>query len=225
MALAGVILAGCASKELASNDDGGVFVEVEQPAPGEIGSSETIFGGTDRTRRVRLSDERVAELDAAASAPQQATARPAGAKYCPPLEVLNGTGVLTAYATGGNDTPQDIAHQATITRSGRECSRNDGNLTLRIGAAGRVVNGPKGATPNVNLPIRVAVVKDDKEVLFSQLFAHPVTFAGASAQGFSFVRDDISIPAPEFQNVKVLVGFDTKDGPLAAATSSDPDRT
>lgn len=216
--LAGGILAGCSKNELASEDASDVFVEIEDTIVNdEVGGSTSIANSPTVTRRVRLSKEEVAELERRGNRPSvQVAAQRARADYCPRVQILSGTGVLTAYAGDGDDTAENIDHQAAITRSGRECKNEDGSLVLRVGAAGRAVKGPKSASPTVALPIRVAVVTDQNEVLFSELYSQQIAFQGTSAEGFSFVQDNVVIPFPETENLQILVGFDTENGPLAA---------
>lgn len=225
LSVVALALAGCANKDLAA-DDGSIVVEVEDTsddALNKLGNSRALSEKR-RTRKVKLSVEEREELARRGNSPNFVQRTQARANYCPKLEVLNGTGVLTAYINGGNDTASDITHQATITRSGRECSRADGALTFRIGTAGRAVKGPKSVSDNVTLPIRIAVLRNDSEVLFSQLYNQPITFTGATAQGFSFIEESISIPIPEQENIKILVGFDTKQGPVASSSTDAGDQ-
>lgn len=132
---------------------------------------------------------------------------------CPPLVIKNGTGALTAYAKNGEDGPRDIVHQATMTKSARECSFEGGNVTLRVGASGRALIGPKGTSNNIDLPIRIVVVKQDgveaeQEVLFTKLYPTPVQ-VGSAASPFSFLQEGITVPAPTENNYQIFVGFDT----------------
>lgn len=220
---AAVVLVGCSNKELASENTNDVFVEIEQKAPTEIGSSAALSSELRRTRKVKLSDEDVAELERLGSAPRITEGTRARASYCPKVQVLSGTGILTALSADaeGNGS-SDVDHQANITRSGRECRIENQNLVLRVGAAGRVIKGPKYSGSNVDLPIRIAVLRDDKEVLFSELYKQPINFESAAAQGFSLVQDNITVPFPEFENLKVLVGFDPGAGPLTNKLAGQP---
>lgn len=134
---------------------------------------------------------------------------------CPQIRILEGTGVLTAYASEGNEKAENVAHQATIVQSGRKCTLKDGNLTLRIATAGRAAKGPKSVGNTVTLPIRIAVVRGESEVLFSQLYNQLVAFTGPAAQDFTFVEEDIGIPADKAEkpvSIRILIGFDTGTG-------------
>lgn len=128
---------------------------------------------------------------------------------CPGIQILEGTGILTAYVGEGGEKPENISHQATIIRSGRTCSIVDGALTLQIGAAGRAARGPKAIGASATLPIRIAVVRGESEVLFSQLYNQIVPLKEGAAQDFSLVEEAIRIPGDKKDNIKILVGFDT----------------
>lgn len=221
------LVAGCAAqKELASDaaSDGSVVIEVEDELAqaSEIGSS-TSLTQVKAKRKIRLSKEEQEEFARRGDSPNFALSNKARAGYCPKLEILNGTGVLTAYIDGGNDEPGDVTHQASITRSGRECKNVDGTLNIRVGAAGRAVQGPKSLSSNISLPIRVAVVRGGTEVLFSQIYSQQINFASANAQGFSFVEENLQIPFPEEENLKILVGFDVKNDPTLASNNASND--
>lgn len=214
-------ISGCAGKDLEANS-GAVVVEVEDADAfiREVGASIPDSTRT-RTRKVILSAEEQAELASRGNTPNIVLRTKARANYCPKLEILSGTGVLTAYTADGNDTAQDITHQATITKSGRECARNEGVLTMRVGAAGRAIKGPKSASNDVSLPIRIAVIKGGSEVLFSQLYKQSLVFSSRTAQGFSFVEENVSIPIPEEENIQVIVGFDTQQDGADADAQGD----
>lgn len=146
--------------------------------------------------------------------PEEATPKPEAAvalkdEECPAIQILEGTGILTAYAGEGEEKPENISHQATIIRSGRTCSIVDGALTLQIGAAGRAARGPKAIGASATLPIRIAVVRGESEVLFSQLYNQVVPLKEGAAQDFSLVEEAIRIPGDKKDNIKILVGFDT----------------
>ena len=53
----------------------------------------------------------------------------------------------------------DLRYQATITRTARDCTQNGDQITARIGIQGRVIAGPAGTPPTVEIPLRVAVVQ------------------------------------------------------------------
>ena len=82
---------------------------------------------------------------------------------------------------------------------------------MQIVAAGRVVEGPKGQSGALELPIRVAVAQGEN-VPYSQLGTVQVTVApNGGATQFLFKDQQVVVPAPTAQNLQVFVGFD--EGP------------
>lgn len=218
---AGGLLAGCAAQKELAGDGGDVIIEVEEELVqnSEIGAS-TSLTQIKSTRKIRLSKAEQDELNRRGNTPNVKLSNKARKGYCPKLEVLNGTGVLTAYVDGGDDKPNDVTHQASFTRTGRECKNIDGVLNIRVGVAGRAVRGPKSISNGVSLPVRIALVRNNTEVLYSQIYPQQVNFTSAIAQGFAFVEESLQVPFPEEENLKVLVGFDVK-GDAAVASNED----
>lgn len=218
---AGGLLAGCAAQKELAAEDGGVVIEVEDELSqaSEIGSS-TPLSQIKSTRKIRLSKSEQEELARRGNTPNIQLSNKARRGYCPKLEVLNGTGVLTAYVDGGDDRPSDVTHQASFTRTGRECKNIDGVLNIRVGVAGRAVKGPKSISNNVVLPIRIAVVRNNTEVLHSQFYSQQVTFSNATAQGFTLVEESLQVQFPEEENLKVLIGFDVKGDSKVASNQN-----
>ncbi|MBA4782669.1 MAG: hypothetical protein H2045_05560 [Rhizobiales bacterium] len=144
---------------------------------------------------------------AALSSP--ASTVPSDDAACPPIQILEGTGALVAYADPKSEDAANIDHQATIIRSGRNCRLENGTLTLRVGTGGRVAKGPKSAGDSVTLPIRIVVLRGEKEVLFSKLYSQFLPLNSSAAQDFSLVEEAIALPVKTGENLKILVGFDT----------------
>ena len=132
--------------------------------------------------------------------------------YCPRVTVRQGTGVYRVFPNGAdrNDISQ-IKYQATIANTARECAYDGQDLKIRVGVRGRVINGADGATGSFPMPLRVAVVEGGRTV-YSKLHKPNAAIAdGTSNALFSFVDEDVVIPAPRKANVRVFVGFD--EGP------------
>ncbi|RFC68836.1 hypothetical protein DY251_04185 [Mesorhizobium denitrificans] len=127
--------------------------------------------------------------------------------FCPPVRVRQGTASLSRYARGGDGDPSKLAFQASLGETSRACSRADGNLTINVAAAGRVIAGPAGAPASAVLPIRIAVTRGD-EVLYSQLQKQEVAINAQQATQFIFKDPNIVIPIPAERNVMVQLGFD-----------------
>ena len=138
--------------------------------------------------------------------------RSALSEYCPTVSIRAGTETFRVFPKGADKEDADnVRYQATITRAARECAYVGQNLTLKVGAKGRVITGPSGQSGNITMPIRVAVTEGG-ETVYSKLFRPVETIAsGSTNTQFSFVDNDVVIPAPRNANVRVYIGFD--EGP------------
>ena len=220
----GGLLVGCAAKNELASDDGAVIIEVEDESNDVSGlSASAPLTQGKNTRKIRLSKADQEELARRGDAPNVQLSNAARRGYCPKLEVLNGTGVLTAYIDGGNDQAGDVTHQASFIKTGRECKTTDGIMNIRVGVAGRAVKGPKFLGSGVALPIRISVVRNKTEVLYSQIYPQQVNFTNATAQGFTLVEENLQIPFPEEENLKVLVGFDPQADATVASNEAEND--
>ncbi|MCI5076787.1 hypothetical protein [Oricola sp.] len=131
--------------------------------------------------------------------------------YCPRVQLREGTAILRTYAKGHDGEADQIIYQATITDVTRTCKYEGGLLYMQVVAAGRVVEGPKGKSGALELPIRVAV-RQGETLPYSQLGKLQVAVApNAGATQFIFKDQQVSVPAPSSQNLQVFVGFD--EGP------------
>lgn len=135
--------------------------------------------------------------------------------YCPNVVLRDGTAFFNSYAKGGQDDPAKLLNQSAITDVTRSCTRADGTMTIKVGVAGKVVVGPAGSAGTVNMPIRIAVVRNG-EVLYSQLHKNVVQVADAStATQFVFTVPNVAIPVPTARDVQIFAGFD--EGPQKVA--------
>lgn len=130
--------------------------------------------------------------------------------YCPSVSLREGTAYFSKYAKSAEKTPEQLIYQATITDTTRACKYGNGNMTIEVAAAGRIVPGAKFSAGTTNMPIRVAVVEGDK-VVYSKLHQQSVALSDKAAKQFVFNDNQVTIPMPERQNVQVFVGFD--EGP------------
>jgi hypothetical protein len=133
--------------------------------------------------------------------------------YCPPVQIRAGTGAMTVYERGHEADQTFARYQASINRTARQCSVANGTLTVKVGIGGRVVAGPKGGAGNINLPIRIAVVKQvggSSGPVFSELFKVPVSLAAPTfGADFNQVVEQVTFPVdPSDRNLIVYVGFD-----------------
>ena len=135
--------------------------------------------------------------------------------FCPKTVLRGGTETLRLYADGvKKEDPgslNSLRFQSTITEVVRECNYRTDMLNMRVGIAGRAINGPTGETGNFQTPVRIAVTRGD-EVLYSQLHQIPVTIAEGRTNGsFRFVDSNVNVPIPDKPNLVVYVGYD--EGP------------
>jgi hypothetical protein len=135
--------------------------------------------------------------------------------YCPKTSIRAGTETMRVYPKGvkkdAEDLRQKLRFQATIQEVVRECNYVAETLAMRIGIAGKVINGPTGEAGELELPIRVVVTRGE-ETLYSQL--HKITTniePGRNLATFRFVDEAVNIDKPEIKNILIRVGFD--EGP------------
>jgi hypothetical protein len=131
--------------------------------------------------------------------------------FCPQVTLREGTAVTTKYEKGGDGDAARIVYQGSIAEVTRSCKRSDGNVSITVGVAGKVVPGPKASGDPTSLPIRVAIV-DGETVLYSELQNFQVTVvAGQAATQFVFSDPNPVVPAASIKAVQIFVGFD--EGP------------
>ena len=133
------------------------------------------------------------------------------AGYCPPVEIRPGTETLVVYDRGHDQDPAFIRFQGSITKTARECHAAGSALMLKVGIAGRLTAGPKGAAGNFALPLRVAVVKQHGgNVFYSEVTKTPVTLTAPDyGADFSAVVDNISFEVgPDDRDLIIYVGYD-----------------
>ena len=132
---------------------------------------------------------------------------------CPPVTVRAGASTFKVAAPGKEAVGNDLRYQATISKTARECTINGGEITARIGIQGRVIAGPAGAPPNVQVPLRVAVVQAGigEKVIATKAYQTTVTMTEDSSVPFVLVAEDLVYPAPKGavgDSYVFYVGFD-----------------
>ncbi len=132
--------------------------------------------------------------------------------YCPKVTLREGTGTYRIYKKrASRENTDGLRYQATILKVARDCTYAQGQLNMKIGVSGRVINGPSGETGRFKMPLRVAI-KVAGELVYSKLHKPEGSITpGANNGQFIFVDDQISFPAPPRRNVRIFVGFD--EGP------------
>ena len=144
-----------------------------------------------------------------ASADQVDVRRFLGPDYCPELRIYDGAQLMRTYQHGHQGDQDYVTWQASFGKTARDCLYDaQGNLTLKIGIAGRVVAGPKGDSDPVTIPIKIAVVKYKDSVLTSESFTLSVTIPQQGSKLFSEVKE-ITVPSPgTHRDYVIYVGFD-----------------
>lgn len=132
---------------------------------------------------------------------------------CPQVTVRSGASTYAVGASGKQAVGNDIRFQATITKMARECARNGGDITARIGIQGRVIAGPAGAPATVEVPLRIAVVQGGigEKVIASKAYRTTVSMSEGGSVPFTFVAEDLAYPMPSpavADNYIFYVGFD-----------------
>ena len=132
---------------------------------------------------------------------------------CPPVSIRAGASTYAVAAPGKQPIGNDLRYQATITRTARDCTRNGGEITARIGIQGRVIAGPAGAPETVEVPLRVAVVQGGvtEQTIATKAYRTTVTMTEDSSVPFALVAEDLVYPAPSgdvADSYIFYIGFD-----------------
>jgi hypothetical protein len=131
--------------------------------------------------------------------------------FCPSIVVREGTAFYNTYAKGGDGDATKVIYQASITDSSRSCTRADGNMTIKVAAAGKIVPGPLVQPGTITMPIRVVVTQGGQPI-YSQLHQHQVQVSDTSAATqFVFTDPNVVIPIPPDGQARIFVGYD--EGP------------
>ena len=165
--------------------------------------------------------------------------------YCPKVSLRDGTAYFNTYAKGGakpkkkadpaqdaeaaanaqpapdgtivdpDRDPTKIIYQASITDVTRDCNRANGQLSMKIAVAGKVVPGPMFAPGTITMPIRVAVMHGT-DVLYSQIHQYQVQVSDPSAATqFVFTDQNVVVPEPAAKDYQAFAGYD-ENTPKAA---------
>ncbi|WP_407168415.1 hypothetical protein [Bradyrhizobium sp. ORS 111] len=132
---------------------------------------------------------------------------------CPPVQVRSGASTYAVAAPGKQPIGNDIKFQASISRMARQCNLDHGQITAKIGIQGRVIVGPSGAPPTVEVPLRVAVVQGGvgEKTIMTKAYTTTVQIDETGSVPFSLVAEDVVYPAPspaDNDNYVFYIGFD-----------------
>ncbi len=185
-----------------------------------LGSSTNIFGSSKAS-----TGEAAAGVGGASAATDV---------ECPGVEVRTGAATLMIGSKPGEvgePSALDLRYQGSIIRTARECHVNAGIMTMKVGIEGRVITGPAGGPGNIDVPLRIAVVKEGPEpkTIVSKFARIPVTVASAIDRvTFTHVDSDIAFPVPtsiaDIDAYVVYVGFDSAAAPAPKKPVAKPKR-
>jgi hypothetical protein len=146
---------------------------------------KSLFGG---------KPDEPAQQSAAPTEPSQAQVE----ENCPPVTIRAGASTYAVGASGKAATGNEVRFQATITKTARDCTKANGEITARIGIQGRVIAGPAGAPASVEIPLRVAVVQGgvSEKVIATKPYRTTVAMSEDSNVPFTLVADDLVYPIP-----------------------------
>lgn len=135
--------------------------------------------------------------------------RPLG--FCPTSKIRSGTQTFRVFQRGKEDDPSALRYQAGITETARECSQDSENLAIKVGVAGNLIAGPMGTAGTVRLPLRIAVLAPQEEVIYSKLHIVEAQMT-EQANSVTWVQVDDQILVPLRTDIRVIVGFDYTEG-------------
>lgn len=117
---------------------------------------------------------------------------------CPPVTIRAGASTYTVAAPGKEPVGNDVRYQEIITRTARDCTLNNGQITARIGIQGRVIAGPAGSPASIEVPLRVAVVQGgvQEKTIATKVYRTTVVMNEEGSAPFSLVAEDMVYPAP-----------------------------
>jgi hypothetical protein len=138
---------------------------------------------------------------------------PAPELNCPPVSIRAGASTYLVGAPGKQAVGNDVRFQASITKTARDCTLENGQITARIGIQGRVIAGPAGAPETVEVPMRVAVVQGgvNEKTVATKAYRTTVTMSEVGSTPFTIIADDVVYPAPPVaigDSYIFYIGFD-----------------
>jgi hypothetical protein len=133
---------------------------------------------------------------------------------CPDISIRSGASTLAVSAPGTEASPMTTRYQATIGQTARECATFGGMITMKVGVQGRILLGPAGGPGQLDVPLRLAVVREGTEpkTIWTKFYKLPVAIPpGQTSVPFVHVAPDVTFPVPsgnELDAYVVYVGFD-----------------
>lgn len=130
---------------------------------------------------------------------------------CPSVTVQEGG---AAYRIGRPGSGE-IAHQASLAETARECRFSGSSLSLKVGLQGRMLIGAAGRPGTFSAPVRVQVKRGDA-VVASRVARVSVTIPqNETSASFVHIEDNITLPVgvnDPAEEYDIIVGFDQGGG-------------
>jgi hypothetical protein len=139
---------------------------------------------------------------------------------CPQVAIRAGASTYAVAAPGKQAIGNDVRYQASITKMARDCTKVNGEITARIGIQGRVIAGPAGAPPSIEVPLRVAVVQGGvgERVIATKAYRTTVNMGEDESVPFTFVVEDLVYPIPSGKDADKYIFYVGFDPQLVSAT-------
>ena len=144
---------------------------------------------------------------------------------CPDVGVRTGAATLMIGNKPRKSEPAalDVRYQGTIMRTARECRVNAGIMTMKVGIQGRIILGPAGGPGTVDVPLRIAVVKEGIEPkTVASKFGRVTVVVGNAVDRVPFTHiEDVAFPCRAgggSRHYVIYVGFD----PISAEPEKKP---
>jgi hypothetical protein len=171
LAVAGALLSGCG---------GGSMFGASSDSPSISDRFGQLFGSKSQAVGEKAPDPAANEL------------------ACPPVSIRAGASTYAVGLPGKPATGSDLRYQATITRTARDCTQVGDQISARIGIQGRVIAGPAGNPPTVEIPVRVAVVQGgiNEKTIATKVYRTTVSLSEVGSDSFSLVAEDLLYPIP-----------------------------
>jgi hypothetical protein len=143
---------------------------------------------------------------------------------CPPVTIRAGASTYAVAAPGKEAVGNDVRFMVSITKMARECIKAGGEITAHVGIQGRVIAGPAGAPPTVEVPLRIAVVQSGvgEKIIATKAYTTTVNIGEETNVPFSFVADDIVYPAPTGGTGDSYIFYTGFDPQLVQASEPKP---
>src|SRR5258707_13764792 len=133
---------------------------------------------------------------------------------CPIIDIRQGASTVQVNATGAGADAGTLRYQMTFTRAARECAVAGPAMSIKVGVQGRIILGPAGIAGPVEVPLRVAVVREGVEpkTIWTKFYKVPAALQpGESSTLCTYVEGGLSFPTPsrdELASYVIYVGFD-----------------